>query len=392
VLSEKKKEKHMTDRQGEILRALVKEYVASGEPVGSQILVEKFSMAFSPATVRKEMSVLEQMGLLSSPHTSAGRVPTDRAFQLYLADLVNLFEITLNQKAELEDLYRSAALQLDQLLKTTAQMLAQTSNFAGIVLAPNSIGSSIKRIELISVMESLVLMVMISSSGAIYEKKIKLERVVSQEDLYKISRYLNQNLKGFELGDVQERGLEFLSGSLAELGELSDIGTAVTQAIVYNPPDQTIHIEGNTNLHRKIYELTPDRRKAERIITQLESQDYIASVFERMKNLPQVGSQVGLEIDGEIMSGITILGKGYTLSGKSVGALGVIGANRMPYERLIPALDYSSQILSNVLSEKSNIEMQGNDLKVSEIEITARKELPGVKGRHKEAARSKRNT
>jgi heat-inducible transcriptional repressor len=378
----------MTSRQGEILRALVKEYVVSGEPVGSQILVEKFGMAFSPATVRKEMSVLEQMGLLSSPHTSAGRIPTDRAFQLYLADLVNLFEITLNQKTELEELYRSAALQLDQLLKTTAQMLAQTSNFAGIVLAPNSIGSSIKRIELVSVMESLVLMVMISSSGAIYEKKIKLERVVSQEDLYKISRYLNQNLKGFDLGDVQERGLEFLSGSLAELGDLSDIGTAVTQAIVYNPPDQTIHIEGDSNLHRKIYELTNDRRKAERVISQLQSKDFVASVFERMKNQPQVGSQVGLEIDGEILSGITILGKGYSLSGKSIGALGVIGANRMPYERIIPALDYSSQILSNVLSEKNNIELQGSDLKINEIEITARKELPSAKVMNKEGKRS----
>jgi heat-inducible transcriptional repressor len=378
----------MTSRQGEILRALVKEYVVSGEPVGSQILVEKFGMAFSPATVRKEMSVLEQMGLLSSPHTSAGRIPTDRAFQLYLADLVNLFEITLNQKTELEELYRSAALQLDQLLKTTAQMLAQTSNFAGIVLAPNSIGSSIKRIELVSVMESLVLMVMISSSGAIYEKKIKLERVVSQEDLYKISRYLNQNLKGFDLGDVQERGLEFLSGSLADLGDLSDIGTAVTQAIVYNPPDQTIHIEGDSNLHRKIYELTNDRRKAERVISQLQSKDFVASVFERMKNQPQVGSQVGLEIDGEILSGITILGKGYSLSGKSIGALGVIGANRMPYERIIPALDYSSQILSNVLSEKNNIELQGSDLKINEIEITARKELPSAKVMNKEGKRS----
>lgn len=374
----------MTTRQGEILRALVKEYVSSGEPVGSQILVEKFSMAFSPATVRKEMSVLEQMGLLSSPHTSAGRVPTDRAFQFYLADLVNLFDITLNQKTELEDLYRSAQLQLDQLLKTTAQMLAQTSNFAGIVLAPNSIGSSIKRIELVSVMENLVLMIMISSSGAIYEKRIKLDRVVNQEDLYKISRYLNQNLKGHEIGDVQARGLEFLSASLADLGELSDIGTAVTQAIVYNPPDQTMHIEGGTNLHRKIYELTPDRRKADRIINQLESKDFIAAVFERMKNLPQVGSQVGLEVDGEIISGITLLGKGYTLSGKSVGALGVIGANRMPYERLIPALDYSSQILSNVLSDKNNIEVEGAD-KAREIEITARKELSGdkIKGTHK---------
>ncbi|MBS0619545.1 MAG: heat-inducible transcription repressor HrcA [Spirochaetes bacterium] len=379
----------MTQRQGEILRALVKEYVLSGEPVGSQILVEKFSMAFSPATVRKEMSVLEQMGLLSSPHTSAGRIPTDRAFQLYLADLVNLFEITLNQKAELEDLYRSAALQLDQLLKTTAQMLSQTSNFAGIVLAPNSVGSSIKRIELISVMESLVLMIMISSSGAIYEKKIKLERVVSQEDLYKISRYLNQNLKGFEIGDVQERGLDFLSASLAELGELSDIGTAVTQAIIYNPPDQTMHIEGNTNLHRKIYELTPNRQKAERIITQLENKDYIASIFERMKNLPQVGSQVGLEVDGEMLSGITILGKGYTLSGKSVGALGVIGANRMPYEKIIPALDYSSQILSNVLSEKSNIEVHGSELKVNEIETNTRKELTRSGGDNKQQKRKK---
>lgn len=380
----------MTDRQGEILRALVKEYVASGEPVGSQVLVEKFSMAFSPATVRKEMSVLEQMGLLASPHTSAGRIPTDRAFQLYLADLVNLFEITLNQKAELEDLYRSAALQLDQLLKTTAQMLAQTSNFAGIVLAPNSVGTSIKRIELVSIMESLVLMIMISSSGAIYEKKIRLDRSVSQEELYKISRYLNQNLKGHELGDVQERGLEFLSASLAELGELSDIGMAVTQAIVYNPPDQTIHIEGDTNLHRKIYDLTPDRRKAERIISQLASKDYIASVFERMKNQPQVGSQVGLAIDGEMLSGITILGKGYTLSGKSVGALGVIGANRMPYEKIIPALDYSSQILSNVLSEKSNIELQGGELRVNEIDITARKELPETADRGKGAGKSKR--
>ena len=380
----------MTDRQGEILRALVKEYVASGEPVGSQVLVEKFSMAFSPATVRKEMSVLEQMGLLSSPHTSAGRIPTDRAFQLYLADLVNLFEITLNQKAELEDLYRSAALQLDQLLKTTAHMLAQTSNFAGIVLAPNSVGTNIKRIELVSVMESLVLMIMISSSGAIYEKKIKLDRSVNQEELYKISRYLNQNLKGHEIGDVQERGLEFLRASLADLGELSDIGMAVTQAIVYNPPDQTIHIEGDANLHRKIYDLTPDRRKAERIISQLANKDYIASVFERMKNQPQVGSQVGLEIDGEILSGITILGKGYTLSGKSIGALGVIGANRMPYEKIIPALDYSSQILSNVLSEKNNIELQGDELRVNEIEITARKELPEAVAKAKAQPKPKR--
>ncbi|HRP70272.1 MAG TPA: heat-inducible transcriptional repressor HrcA [Turneriella sp.] len=373
----------MTQRQGEILRALVKEYVTSGEPVGSQILVEKSAMAFSSATVRKEMSVLEQMGLLSSPHTSAGRIPTDRAFQLYLADLVHLFEITLNQKAELENLYRSAALQLDQLLKTTAQMLAQTSNFTGIVLAPNSVGSSIKRIELVSVMENLVLMVMVSSSGAIYEKKIKLDRAVSQEELYKISRYLNQNLKGHELGDVQERGLEFLRTSLNELGELSDIGTAVTQAIVYNPPDQTIHIEGDANLHRKIYEITSDRHKADRIIQQLADKDYLSRIFEKMKNLPQVGSQVGLEIDGEILSGITILGKGYTLSGKSVGALGVIGANRMPYEKIIPALDYSSQILSNVLGEKTNIEVAGEELKVSEIEITARKELPAQSNRPK---------
>lgn len=179
------------------------------------------------------------------------------------------------------------------------------------------------------------------------------------------------------MGDVQERGLEFLRASITELGELSDIGTQVTQAIVYNPPDQTIHIEGDANLYRKIYELTPDRHKADRIIKQLESKDYIASIFEKMKNLPQVGSQVGIEIDGETLSGITILGKGYTLSGKSVGALGVIGANRMPYEKIIPALDYSSQILSNVLGEKTNIELASEELKVNEIEVTARKEITG---------------
>ncbi|MCX7632474.1 MAG: heat-inducible transcriptional repressor HrcA [Turneriella sp.] len=381
----------MTERQGEILRAIVKEYVASGQPVGSQVLVEKYGMAISPATVRKEMSVLEQMGLLTSPHTSAGRVPTDRAFQIYLAELVNLFELTLNQKAELENLYRSAALHLDQLLKTTAQMLAQTSNFAGIVLAPNSAGSSIRRIELVSIMENLVLVVLVSSAGAIYEKKIQLERPVSQEDLYKISRFLNQNLKGLEIADVQVLGLEFLIASLSDLGELSDIGMAVTQAIVYHPPDQTLHIEGDANLYRKIYELVPEKQKAERIISKLENKDFIASVFEKMKNLPRVGSQVGLEIDGEILSGITVLGRGYSLSGKSVGALGVIGANRMPYEKIIPALDYSSQILSNVLSEKTNIELSQQELRVNEIEASSRRELPPARKRGKTTRRKNGN-
>ena len=344
---------NITDRQARVIHAIVSEYIVSGQPVGSHIIVDKYELDISSATVRKEMSVLEQMGYLLSPHTSAGRIPTDNAVQYYVNELVGFYEITISEKNKLEAFYKKARWQLDQLLKKTAQLLAVMSHSAAVVLAPISTGSVIKRIELVSITENLVLVVVIGQSGSIFQKKIKTEIPVNQESLYKISRYLNQHLKGYEIADLQKKGLGFL----VEFDELQDqdlinIAIKVVQLFVYSPPDQQVYIDGEANLYRQLLESMSDPDSAESLMGKLFDHAFVRKTVNRLRDASKVTSSIGIELDDQYISGISIIAKGYSVGGRDMGALGVIGTNRIPYDKLIPTIDYSSILLSNVLSER----------------------------------------
>ena len=318
--------KNITDRQAKIIHALVGEYIIGGHPVGSHIIVEKYKLDISSATVRKEMSVLEQMGYLLSPHTSAGRIPTDDAIQYYVNELVGLYQITMSQKSKLDAFYKKAKWQLDQLLKRTAQLLSITSQSAAIVLAPVSTGSIIKRVELISIADNLILAVVICQSGSIFQKKIKTELAVSQEKLYKISRCLNQHLKGYEIADLQGKGLGFLaqSNSLQE-DELMNIAIKVVQSLVYNPPDQQVYIDGEANFYRQLLENLSDVNSVEVIMERLFDHALVRKIINRLRDTSKVTSRIGIELGDEYIPGISILTKGYSVGGRDMGALGVIG-------------------------------------------------------------------
>lgn len=343
----------LTGRQIEVIRAIVSEYVLTGFPVASKILVDKFGFEFSPATVRKEMSVLEQMGYLKSPHTSAGRIPTDFAFQYYINELIGLYEITYTEKQQLESFYQSAKLRLETLLKGTAHMLAMTSSYLGVVLSPQAQSSIIKRIELVSVIENLVLIVLVTGTGTVYQQRMQLSKSVSQEDLYKVSRFLNQELKGRELLEFQSKGLSEITQGTNTLGDLAEIAVQVAQYVVFNPPRQTLYCQGETSLYNEIYAQLPDKDYADSVVQFLSNEDTIIDIFGRLKNMGSVTAMVGIEVDGREIYGISVLGRGYSVGGKKVGALGVIGMTRMPYEKIIPTLEYSAQMLSDVMVEQT---------------------------------------
>ena len=343
----------LTGRQIEVIRAIVSEYVLTGFPVASKILVDKFGFEFSPATVRKEMSVLEQMGYLKSPHTSAGRIPTDFAFQYYINELIGLYEITYTEKQQLESFYQSAKLRLETLLKGTAHMLAMTSSYLGVVLSPQAQSSIIKRIELVSVIENLVLIVLVTGTGTVYQQRMQLSKSVSQEDLYKVSRFLNQELKGRELLEFQSKGLSEITHGTNALGDLAEIAVQVAQYVVFNPPRQTLYCQGETSLYNEIYAQLPDKDYADSVVQFLSNEDTIIDIFGRLKNMGSVTAKVGIEVDGREIYGISVLGRGYSVGGKKVGALGVIGMTRMPYEKIIPTLEYSAQMLSDVMVEQT---------------------------------------
>lgn len=355
----------MTERQFKVLRALVSEYVTSGQPVGSQALVNHYELDISPATVRKEMSILEQIGFLASPHTSAGRIPTDEAIYIYVSELISVLEITISQKHQLEDFYHKAKLQLDHLLHETARMLAASSNYAGIVLSPVSTGSTIRRIELVSILENLVLLVMVSESGTVYQKQLRLERSVTQEDLYKISKFLNNEIKGYELSDLQHQGLGFMSEAQPHLGDLAEIAVFVVQSLVYTPPDQAVYVEGQNRLYRDIMEQFGSNYSTEVVLSKLQDRNYLCELLNRLKKPSEVAVQVGLEVDEVHLEGVSVLTRGYSVGGRNLGALGVIGMRRMPYDKIVPTLDYSSQILTNVFNDR----VESSDGAVSTVNV-----------------------
>lgn len=345
----------MTERQLNIVQAIVNEYLHSGTPVGSSALVDKFSMPMSSATVRKEMSVLEQMGFLTSPHTSAGRVPTENALELYTDTIIRLFDINTHQKTRLDEFFEENFVRLEDLFKTTAHILSQTSHSAGIVLAPIVVNSILSRIELVHIHENQVLMVVVSNSGNIFQKHIQLARLVQQEELYKVSRFLNQNLKGYELSDLQEKSLDFLDEQDSLEGDLSSLALQIAQLLIYSPPDQQVFINGEKIFYRSLLEHISNKQLAEKIIRSLDDKGFVCDLLDHFKKDEHVHTQFGLEIDGEKIDGVSVISTGYFIGGRRVGSLGVVGITRMPYDKVIPTLNYTSRLLSKTLRERNEV-------------------------------------
>ena len=353
----------ITNRQIDIIKAIVSEYILTGEPVGSHIIVKAHIMDVSSATVRKEMCILEQMGFLNSPYTSSGRVPTDNAMRLYINNLIDLYEITVTQKEHLESFYKKAKIQIEQLLKRTASLLATTSKNIAVVIAPTPVVSSIKRIELISILDNLVLVVMITGTGSIFQKKIKIDGYLKQDDLYEISRYMNQRVVGYEISDLQNRDLSFFENMGTLAPNLMEHALKILQSLIYNPPDQDVYIDGETNFYEQLLQNLPEKEGIDTIMNTVTNKKFIQELLTTIcnnnesspeqNNYNKVSTQVGLKINNRVIPGIAVLTKYYSVGGKNIGALGIIGSTRMPYDKLIPAVDYSALLLSNALAERS---------------------------------------
>lgn len=373
----------MTERQRKIIQVIVNEYLHTGTPIGSSFLVDRFSMPMSSATVRKEMSVLEQMGYLMSPHTSAGRIPTDSAFELYAKSVIELFEITNKQKERLDEFYNKNYFELEQLFQNTAEILSFTSQSMSVVLSPVVLNSILQRVELVHIYENQVLMVVVSGSGTIFQKHLQLNQPLHQEELYKISRFLNQNLKGYEISDLQEKGLNFLSEEHSFDNDILSTALQVAQALIYNPPEQQIFTDGKELFFRQLLDYTQDKPLVEKIVQTINEKGFLCDLFNRVQNKVQVTAQFGLEIDGQRISGISLLSVPYFIGGRKVGSLGVLGLSRMPYDKIIPTLEYTSRILSNVLKERNEFDLQ-KDIRSYPIEVRNRTtviKLEDYKGR-----------
>ena len=251
-------------------------------------------------------------------------------------------------------------MQVDKLDESHRAATGSASQNAGFVFTPRATGAVINRIEIVSVQIIWSWLFWLVGPEPYYQKKIKLENTHSQEDFYKISRYLNQMLKGYEIEDIKEKGLAFFMDSNSEMGDLGNTAMLVAQSLIYMPPDQQVLLEGEATLYKRLARGTSlISRQAEKLVRILDDKDFLIELLNSLSQIEESMSRLVLRSMANIFPAYLSSAAHYSVGGRNIGSLGVIGINRMPYEQIIRSMDYSSEILSNVLKKLGELDFNG---------------------------------
>jgi heat-inducible transcriptional repressor len=333
------------DKRAQILlKTLVEHYISDGQPIGSRTLLQHSGLDVSSATIRNVMSDLEQLGFITSPHTSAGRVPTHKGYRLFVDSLLTVKPIetkTLNQLK-----HGLSSPNPKDLINNAADMLSQLTQFAGVVLIPKRQRVILKHIEFLALSDKKILVIIVTQDGHVQNRIILAEKPYSASELTQASNYINANFSGHALEEVQQQLHAELKQVQADMNRLM---SAALEATNSDNEKESVVIAGERNL-LEVNELS----------TNVESLRKLFEVFERRTSLMQLldNSQraEGLQIfiGGESgylpLDECSMITAPYEADGQVVGTLGVIGPTRMAYERVIPIVDITAKLLSNALS------------------------------------------
>jgi heat-inducible transcriptional repressor len=340
----------LSPRHRVILKSLVDEFVNDNRPVGSKTLSEKYEIGLSAATIRNVLKDLEDWGYLLSRHTSGGRVPTERGYRFYVDSLVSLYELTLKEKQRIQEEYLKMQFKLDQILIATSRVLSNLSCSAGVVLGPEKSLDTLKHIELIHVNGGEVLVIFVMRSGTVINRNIFLNSHIGQESLYNVSRYLNENIVGYDLKEIRERIIPNLHSRREgpeDFYYLSEVMGHVFQ--MDSNLDDNIYIDGLKNIADNFRE---EDDRLHNVLSLLDEKQFLKKFFSEYVTQDGIYTIIGKEGE-DLLGGVTIIATNYRMGEKRIGSMGIIGPQRMNYNRTLPLLEFTSKLVSDMLTKIS---------------------------------------
>jgi heat-inducible transcriptional repressor len=350
VKLDRNEERLLDERESAVLRTIVHDYILTGKPVGSRSFVQKYSFSLSPATMRNIMYDLERLDYLTQPHTSAGRIPTDKGYRFYVDSLLEKYDFHLNETIKVKEEYLNRELQLEKIFSSVTRTLSVNSKYASVMLTPRLDFTVLKRIELIPLDENDVLVVLITRTGMIINKKVSLSTAVTQDDLHRFSRYLTAELCGFSLLEIKDSILDRLR--LEKLVDINvDLAIDIAQLGLGDFGNPILHLDGIENL-LKIPEMVEEER-LHSLLNIIEEKDILRTILEEMEKSDGVRTLIGDEIPEVRVTGCSMVTSAYKIGTTNVGVLGVLGPTRMEYEKVVPLVDYTGKIVSDLLTKMS---------------------------------------
>ena len=351
----------LPDRKMRILKAIVRNYLETGEPVGSRTISKLTDLKLSSATIRNEMADLEEMGLITQPHTSAGRIPTDAGYRLYVDDMLSSERKELQderkQLLDMQDILLERQGKLENLLQKVAKTLAVSTNYASMISSPTTRSSKIKFIQLSQVDPQNVLAVIVIEGNLIRNKVIPVEEELSAENMLKLNMLLNTNLCGLA---VEEITLGLIEGIKRNAGIHTAIINDVIDAaaeIVRSEEELKIYTSGANNIFK--YPELADHQRASEIISDFEEKQALSSIVqETLAGEGQNGIQVyiGEEMPVARMRDYSVVTATYELGEGMKGTIGIIGPKRMDYDKVVGVMQDIMEQLGDLYKPEGKAE------------------------------------
>ncbi|OBE93238.1 heat-inducible transcriptional repressor HrcA [Mycolicibacterium elephantis] len=338
------------DRRFEVLRAIVADFVATKEPIGSKSLVERHNLGVSSATVRNDMAVLEAEGYITQPHTSSGRVPTEKGYREFVDRIHEVKPLSSSERRAILSFLESGV-DLDDVLRRAVRLLAQLTRQVAIVQYPTLTASTVRRLEVVPLTPARVLLVVITDSGRIDQRIVELGDTIDDHELGQLRDLLGQALEGKPLSAASAAVAE-LAAQLDGTGGLSDaIGRAATVLVetLVEHRDERLLLGGTANLTRNTADFGGNLRS---VLEALEEQVVVLRLLAAQQEAGKVTVRIGHETEAEEMSTTSVVSTAYGRAGKVYGGMGVLGPTRMDYPGTIANVAAVALYIGEVLGSR----------------------------------------
>ena len=337
----------LDDRRREVLRTLIQLHVETGEPVGSESLSRAFGRALSPASLRSIMADLEALGYLDHPHTSAGRVPTDDGYRVYVDSLMGRTPLAPGEAQAIAELGQGEA-SAEQTLERASHLLSRLSRNVGFVLAPDIARTSFRHVDFVRLPADRILAVLVDQTGLVTHKVLEMSEELSQEDLQACANYLNQNFSGMRLPEVRQRLLELMQEEKALYDSLLQKAVRLGERAFAGEGDGSVIVDGTANM---LEQREVDLEQMRALFKTFEEKGRLVKILNACLSDKGIRIVIGRENPEPELRGTSLVAASYPLGGEAGWGVGVLGSTRMEYARVVALVDHVAREISRALRE-----------------------------------------
>jgi heat-inducible transcriptional repressor len=351
-MAQEAREEPLGERAQHLLRILIESYIRDGQPVGSRALSRESGLQLSSATVRNVMADLEELGFVASPHTSAGRIPTDKGYRFFVDTLLQLRPLDEAASEQIRRQFEASRDSSTDLVGAVSQLLSSATQLAGVVTLPRTRAAQISQLEFVALTENRVLVVLVYNGREVQNRIIQTERGYSPDELKRASNYLNEQFRSHSLAEVRQEILRQLSEAHAHINQMMLNAISVAQQVFESGTEGRLEyvIKGETNL-MGVADLT-NVEKLRRLFEAFNEKRDFLHLLDHSLKAERVQIFIGHESGYQILDDCSVVTAPYADGDGVVGVLGVIGPTRMAYERVIPIVDMTAKLLGAALNSR----------------------------------------